>query len=145
MSWPRGTCARIYTRTPPCPPTRDSGPRSRTRAAGRGAAASMTSNESSASSKRACARWRAEGARPPDIYPERFNFEDAAVKIYRVKEGAIIQDESGAYLYETDWDELINRDDLAWHLSNLLDASALRLLGEDFAEEVLAPLVSQEV
>ena len=34
------------------------------------------------------------------------------MKIYRATEGALIQDDCGAYLYETDWDESINREDL---------------------------------
>jgi hypothetical protein len=34
------------------------------------------------------------------------------VKIYRVKDGVIVQDGTGVYSFETDWDEVINRDDL---------------------------------
>jgi 2-dehydro-3-deoxy-D-arabinonate dehydratase len=67
------------------------------------------------------------------------------LKIYRVKDGAIIQDETGAYSFETDWDELINREDLHRYLRNLLDTVALPSVGGDFGEKILPPIVSQEV
>ncbi len=67
------------------------------------------------------------------------------MKIYRVNDGVIIQDETGAYSLETDWDELINREDLSRYLRNLLDTSDLPSVGGDFGEKVLPPIVSQEV
>ena len=67
------------------------------------------------------------------------------MKIYRVKDGAIIQDETGAYSIETDWDELINREDLFSYLRDLLDTSYLPSVGGDFSEKILPPIVSQEV
>ena len=70
------------------------------------------------------------------------------MKIYRVKDGVIIQDgQNGtrAYLLETGWDELINREDLASYLRNVLDTSGLRSVDGDFADTVLPPIVSQEV
>ena len=67
------------------------------------------------------------------------------MKIYRVKDGVIIQDGTGAYSFETDWDELINREDLSSYLRNLLDSSDLPSVGGDFGEKILPPIVSQEV
>jgi 2-dehydro-3-deoxy-D-arabinonate dehydratase len=67
------------------------------------------------------------------------------VRIYRVREGVIIQDEKEAFFFETDWDELINREDLFQYLRNLPDTSALLSVGDEFGERILAPLVSQEV
>ena len=57
-------------------------------------AASMTLTESSASSKRDCARWILNRALA-QVAANRS--EDAKVKIYRVKDGVIIQDRMGAH------------------------------------------------
>ena len=70
------------------------------------------------------------------------------MKIYRIKDGVIIQDGqdgTGAYSFETDWNELINREDLSTYLRNLLDASDLPSVGVDFGEKILPPIVGQEV
>ena len=67
------------------------------------------------------------------------------MKLYRVKDGVIIQDGTGAYSFEADWDELINRDDLSSYLRNLLDSSDLPAVSADFSEKILPPIVSQEV
>lgn len=67
------------------------------------------------------------------------------MKIYRTKDGVIIQEETGAYLFEADWDELVNRDDLAGYLRDLLDNSGLRAVDGDFSQQILSPIVSQEV
>ena len=67
------------------------------------------------------------------------------VKLYRVDEGVVVEDGGRAYLYEDDWDELLNRDDLFRHLRTLLDESELPTAGGAFAEKILAPIVSQEV
>lgn len=67
------------------------------------------------------------------------------MKIYRVQDGAIIENGTGVYSFETDWDELINRDDLAQFLRNLLDATSLPSVSGDFTEKILAPVVGQEV
>lgn len=71
--------------------------------------------------------------------------EETTVKIYRVKDGVIIQDGAGAYSFETDWDELINREDLSSYLRSLLDSSDLPSVGGDFGEKILPPIVGQEV
>ncbi len=71
--------------------------------------------------------------------------EETTVKIYRVKDGVIIQDGTGAYSFETDWDELINREDLSSYLRSLLDTSDLPSVGGDFGEKILPPIVGQEV
>ena len=68
-----------------------------------------------------------------------------AVRLYRVEEGAVVEDESGAYLCEDAWDELLNRDDLFRYLRSLVAESELPAVGDDFAGRVLAPVVSQEV
>ena len=67
------------------------------------------------------------------------------MKIYRIKDGVIIQDETGAYSIKSDWDELINRDDLASYLRDMLDNSGLPAVGSDFANQILPPIVNQEV
>jgi 2-dehydro-3-deoxy-D-arabinonate dehydratase len=67
------------------------------------------------------------------------------VKIYRIKDGVIIQDKTGAYLFKADWDELINREDLARYLRDLLDNSGLPAVDGDFAPQILPPIVNQEV
>lgn len=67
------------------------------------------------------------------------------MKLYRVKDGAIIQDETSSFLFETDWDKLINRGDLFRYLHGLLDSSRLPSVDGDFRDQILAPIVSQEV
>ena len=67
------------------------------------------------------------------------------MKIYRINGGAIIQAEAVAYFLQTDWDELINREDLFRYLRSLLAASNLPVVDRDFGKEILAPIVSQEV
>jgi 2-dehydro-3-deoxy-D-arabinonate dehydratase len=67
------------------------------------------------------------------------------VKLYRVVEGVVVEDEGVAYLCEDAWDELLNRDDLFLYLRALLDESDLPTVGADFVERLLPPLVSQEV
>ncbi len=67
------------------------------------------------------------------------------MKLYRTSAGAVVENESNAYLYRTDWDQLINRDDLSQHLEEAVDAGDLPVAAESFAQNVLAPIVSQEV
>ncbi|HJX89771.1 MAG TPA: fumarylacetoacetate hydrolase family protein [Pyrinomonadaceae bacterium] len=67
------------------------------------------------------------------------------MKLYRVSDGAIIQTDIGAYLYSTDWDELINRDDLIQHLSSVITSGEVAEASEDFSQHILAPIHSQEV
>jgi 2-dehydro-3-deoxy-D-arabinonate dehydratase len=67
------------------------------------------------------------------------------VKLYRVEEGVIIESGPGAYSLEVGWDELINRDDLFSYLRTLLDTRDLPSVDVDFREQILPPIVSQEV
>jgi 2-dehydro-3-deoxy-D-arabinonate dehydratase len=67
------------------------------------------------------------------------------VKLYRVDEGVVVEDGSGAYLIEDDWDELLNRGNLFKYLKSLLDESDLPAVGPELAEKILPPIVSQEV
>lgn len=67
------------------------------------------------------------------------------MKLYRINEGAIVQDDLGAFVYNADWDQLLNRDDLFAHLFRLLESGGLAMVQPDFAEQTLTPLVSQEV
>lgn len=67
------------------------------------------------------------------------------MKLYRVKDGAIIQGETSSFFFETDWDKLINRGDLFRYLHGLLDISRLPSVDGDFRDQILAPIVSQEV
>jgi len=69
------------------------------------------------------------------------------VKLYRVEERVIIESGpgAGAYSLEVEWDELINRDDLFSYLRTLLDTRDLPSVDVDFREQILPPIVSQEV
>jgi 2-dehydro-3-deoxy-D-arabinonate dehydratase len=67
------------------------------------------------------------------------------VKLYRVKEGIIIETGPRAYSFQTDWDELINRPDLHHYLDNLLESDDLPSVDGDFREQILPPIVNQEV
>ena len=67
------------------------------------------------------------------------------MKLYRVDEGVVVEDGSGAYLIEDDWDELLNRGNLFKYLKSLLDKSDLPAVGPELAEKILPPIVSQEV
>ena len=67
------------------------------------------------------------------------------MKIYRIKDGVIIQDKTGAHLLKADWDELINQEDIASYLRDLLDGGRLSAIGGDFAQQILPPIVNQEV
>ena len=65
------------------------------------------------------------------------------MKLYRLTDAIIIDDENRTRLYRADWDELINRDDLQSFLTaltnNLDDAPG------GWIDHIVAPLVSQEV
>jgi 2-dehydro-3-deoxy-D-arabinonate dehydratase len=91
--------------------------------------------------KQVCARFVPDG--PKTI--AGLWFEETTVKIYRVKDGVIIQDEKEAYFFEIEWDELINREDLFRYLMNLLDTPKLISVSGEFLNRVLAPIISQEV
>jgi|SRR4030095_298995 2-dehydro-3-deoxy-D-arabinonate dehydratase len=67
------------------------------------------------------------------------------MKLYRINEGAVVQNHDGVYLYSTDWDELINRDDLFQHLSSVLTSGEVVRASDDFSQYILAPIQSQEV
>ncbi len=66
------------------------------------------------------------------------------MKLYRVDEGAVVQVNNAAYLYEADWDELLNRDALLNELSSLISAGVLPVV-DNFIERIKAPIVNQEV
>ena len=67
------------------------------------------------------------------------------MKLYRTKEGIIIESGPRAYSFETDWDALINRPDPYHYLRNLLESNDLLSVDRDFREQILPPIVSQEV
>jgi len=67
------------------------------------------------------------------------------MKLYRTTYGAVIQNELGAYRCDTDWDELINRNDLFAHLSGVLASADLTLAGDNVLDSPLAPILNQEV
>jgi 2-dehydro-3-deoxy-D-arabinonate dehydratase len=67
------------------------------------------------------------------------------MKLYRTSQAVIIEHEGRAFNYKADWDELINRDDLYQHLSMVLQSGELTAAQPGFAENLLAPIVSQEV
>lgn len=67
------------------------------------------------------------------------------MKLYRVKDGIIVESRQRAYAYRTDWDALINRSDLYDYLRNLLETNDLPANDGDFREQILPPIVNQEV
>jgi 2-dehydro-3-deoxy-D-arabinonate dehydratase len=67
------------------------------------------------------------------------------MKLYRTPQAVIIEHDGGAFNYKVDWDDLINRDDLYQHLSMMLQSGELTAAHSGFAENLLAPIVSQEV
>jgi 2-dehydro-3-deoxy-D-arabinonate dehydratase len=69
------------------------------------------------------------------------------MKLYRTKNGIVLED-SGTYirLGISDWDALVNLDNLFEELTRLRDDSADTVAGKEFETmELLAPVVSQEV
>jgi 2-dehydro-3-deoxy-D-arabinonate dehydratase len=67
------------------------------------------------------------------------------MKLYRLFDGIIIDDGSRARLYNADWDELINRENLPQFLSELTTSNELHDAPLDWMQRIVAPLVSQEV
>jgi 2-dehydro-3-deoxy-D-arabinonate dehydratase len=67
------------------------------------------------------------------------------VKLYRVDEGAVVQQNGIAYSFEADWDELINRDNLFNVLSSAVSSGKLRIVEDSFLDRIRAPIVGQEV
>jgi 2-dehydro-3-deoxy-D-arabinonate dehydratase len=67
------------------------------------------------------------------------------MKLYRIAQGVVIENEKGAFQINGDWDDLINRDDLYNHLTALVDSDELPSAQPQFSEQILAPIVSQEV
>lgn len=66
------------------------------------------------------------------------------MKLYRIADGAVIENQSGAFLIKEEWDQLINRDDLHRYLTAQIDSGDLAS-ATGFNERILAPIVSQEV
>jgi 2-dehydro-3-deoxy-D-arabinonate dehydratase len=67
------------------------------------------------------------------------------MKLYRVHDGAILTNDERSYFYKTDWDQLINREDLFEHIAGLHSSGELPLADENYESQILAPIVSQEV
>ena len=67
------------------------------------------------------------------------------MKLYRAHDGAILANDERSHFYKTDWDELVNRDDLFEHIAGLHSSGELPLADEDYRNQILAPIVSQEV
>lgn len=66
------------------------------------------------------------------------------MKLFRTEDGVVIQNNETAYIYDTDWDGLINRDGLFDHLAQLLQSSDLPL-ADGFLQKLLPPISGQEV
>lgn len=67
------------------------------------------------------------------------------MKLYRIKDGIIVESHKRAYAFETDWDALINRSDLFNYLRNLVETNDLPAHDGDFHEQILPPILNQEV
>jgi len=67
------------------------------------------------------------------------------MKLYRLIDSIIIDDGSCARLYDADWNELINRDDLSQFLAQLTASNKLADAPSGWMQQIVAPLVSQEV
>jgi 2-dehydro-3-deoxy-D-arabinonate dehydratase len=71
--------------------------------------------------------------------------EVLTMKLYRLINSVVIENKTGAHLYYADWDELINRDDLSQFLIQLTASNNLDDAPPDWIQQIVAPLVSQEV
>ena len=67
------------------------------------------------------------------------------MKLYRLSKDVVIDDGTRARLYDGDWDELINRDDLSQFLTELTSSEKPDVAPPDWMQRIVAPLVSQEV
>src|SRR5262244_2586961 len=67
------------------------------------------------------------------------------MKLYRLTKDVVIDDGTRARLYDADWDELINREDLPQFLSQLTTSNVLHDAPPGWMQRIVAPLVSQEV
>lgn len=67
------------------------------------------------------------------------------MKLYRVNEGAVVEDGGQAYLLKTNWDQLINSDDLFSDLSEAVSSAVLTKANDNFQQHILAPIATQEV
>jgi hypothetical protein len=67
------------------------------------------------------------------------------MKLYRLSKDVVIDDGTGARLYDGEWDELINRDDLSQFLTELTSSEKPDVAPPDWMQRIVAPLVSQEV
>ena len=67
------------------------------------------------------------------------------MKLYRLSNSVVIDDGTRPRLYNTDWNELINRDDLSQFLAQLTASNNLDNAPPDWMQHIVAPLVSQEV
>ncbi|MEJ7616703.1 MAG: hypothetical protein WKF30_06975 [Pyrinomonadaceae bacterium] len=68
------------------------------------------------------------------------------MKLYKHTRGAVIEEAGGFRLLpDADWDELVNRDDLSEHLTQLIAASGTAMDEGALKDGLLAPLGKQEV
>jgi 2-dehydro-3-deoxy-D-arabinonate dehydratase len=67
------------------------------------------------------------------------------MKLYRLPDAVVIDDGTRAQLYDGDWDELINRDDLSQFLTELTSSEKSDIAPAGWMQWTIAPLVSQEV
>jgi len=67
------------------------------------------------------------------------------MKLYRLSKDVVIDDGTRARLYDGEWDELINRDDLSQFLTELTSSEKPDVAPPDWMQRIVAPLVSQEV
>jgi len=67
------------------------------------------------------------------------------MKLYRLRENAVVETNGNAYSLSADWDQLLNSDDLFTKLSDAVAAGNLAEASSDFRQRVLKPIVSQEV
>jgi len=67
------------------------------------------------------------------------------MKLYRLRENAVVETNGNAYSLSADWDQLLNSDDLLTKLSDAVAAGNLAEASSDFRQHVLKPIVSQEV
>jgi 2-dehydro-3-deoxy-D-arabinonate dehydratase len=67
------------------------------------------------------------------------------MKLYKLSDAIIIDDGTQTHLYRGDWDALINRDDISSFLSHLVSSVTLDEPPLDWIDQIVAPLVSQEV
>lgn len=67
------------------------------------------------------------------------------MRLYRTREGVIVECNETSYLLKTNWDQIFLEADVRNYLEQLIDSSQGSVVTDDFATGVQAPIEAQEV